>query len=175
MSKERYESEYGWIIDNNKRKTKESIIVYDEEWDTLDDICELLNRQDKTIADLESKLAESEKKHLLDETEWQDYCAFKHIEPQIKGCLDREREYEKQLAEKDDALETHKRAIQRINRNCDTTMCRNKISFAVEQLEKVKELVEEKSMTQSPFGTQKIYASDVSAIIDNQIKVIKGK
>lgn len=50
---------------------------------------------------LKQQLAESEKKHLLDEIEWQDYCAFKHIEPQIKGCLDREREYEKQLAEKE--------------------------------------------------------------------------
>ena len=49
----------------------------------------------------------------------------------------------------------------------------DKISFAVEQLEKVKELVEEKSMTQSPFGTQKIYASDVSSIVDNQINELK--
>lgn len=56
---------------------------------------------EKEFADLEAKLAESEKKHLLDEREWQDYCAYKHIEPQIKGCLDREREYEKQLAEKE--------------------------------------------------------------------------
>ena len=50
------------------------------------------------------QLAESEKKHLLDEKEWQDYCAFKHIEPQIKGCLDREREYEKQLAESEETI-----------------------------------------------------------------------
>lgn len=49
----------------------------------------------------------------------------------------------------------------------------DKISFCIEQLEKVKELVEEKSMTQSPFGTQKIYASDVSGVIDNQIKQLK--
>ena len=34
----------------------------------------------------------TEKKHLLNEKEWQDYCAYKHIEPQIKGCLDREKE-----------------------------------------------------------------------------------
>lgn len=34
-----------------------------------------------------------EKTHLLDEKEWQDYCAYKIIEPQIKGCLDRERTY----------------------------------------------------------------------------------
>lgn len=46
----------------------------------------------------------------------------------------------------------------------------NQNKKAIEQLEKVKEFVEEKSMTQSPFGTQKIYASDVSSIVDNQIK-----
>ena len=62
---------------------------------------DVIAEKDKRIADLEAKLAESEKKHLLDEKEWQDYCAFKHIEPQIKGCLDRERECEKKLAEKD--------------------------------------------------------------------------
>lgn len=56
---------------------------------------------------------------------------------------------------------------------CQYNPKRDKISFGVEQLEKVKELVEEKSMTQSPFGTQKIYASDVSGIIDNQIEELK--
>ena len=54
MSK-RFECEYNWIIDNNKRNTKESLIVYDEEWNTLDDLCELLNQQDQRIAELEDK------------------------------------------------------------------------------------------------------------------------
>ena len=48
-----------------------------------------------------------------------------------------------------------------------------KIEFAVEQLEKVKELVEEKGAISSPFGNLKIQASDVSVIIDNQIKALK--
>ena len=61
MSK-RFECEYNWIIDNNKRNTKESLIVYDEEWNTLDDLCELLNQQDQRIAELEEQLAESEEK-----------------------------------------------------------------------------------------------------------------
>ena len=67
--------------------------------------------KDEKISDLEAKLAECEKKHLLDEKEWQDYCAYKYIEPQIKGCLDREWQYEKkidqlkqQLSEKDKEL-----------------------------------------------------------------------
>ena len=52
MSKERFECEHNWIIDNNKRKTNESLIVYDEEWNTLDDLCELLNQQDRRIEEL---------------------------------------------------------------------------------------------------------------------------
>lgn len=36
---------------------------------------------------------------VLDRYEAQKYFAYKHIEPQIKGCLDRERELEKQVAE----------------------------------------------------------------------------
>lgn len=60
----------------------------------------------------------TEKKHLLDEKEWQDYCAFKHIEPQIKGCLDREREYEKQLAEKDKAIENRQTMCESVVQTC---------------------------------------------------------
>lgn len=40
----------------NKRNTKESLIVYDEEWNTLDDLCELLNQLQQRIAELEEQL-----------------------------------------------------------------------------------------------------------------------
>ena len=59
MSKERYIREHDYIIDNNKRKTNESLIVYDEEWNTLDDLCDLLNEQSQRIAELEEQLANS--------------------------------------------------------------------------------------------------------------------
>ena len=36
---------------------------------------------------------------VLDRQEHQKYCAYKIIEPQIKGCLDRERELERKLKE----------------------------------------------------------------------------
>ena len=82
-------------------------------------------------------------------------------------------ELEQQLAEKEKQIEEVKKWWSyQFNREINTYL-QDKISFAVEQLETVKELVEEKSMTQSPFGTQKIYANDVSAIIDNQIKQLK--
>lgn len=35
---------------------------------------------------------------VLDRQEHQHYCAYKIIEPQIRGCLDRERKLEKQVA-----------------------------------------------------------------------------
>ena len=38
-------------------------------------------------------------KVVLNRHEHQQYCAYKIIEPQIKGCLDRERELKKQVAE----------------------------------------------------------------------------
>ena len=49
----------------------------------------------------------------------------------------------------------------------------DKISFALEQLEKVKELVEEKGEISSPFGTLKIFASDVDTIINQLITELK--
>ena len=34
---------------------------------------------------------------VLSKGEYQKYCAYKIIEPQIKGCFDRDREFEKRL------------------------------------------------------------------------------
>ena len=48
-----------------------------------------------------------------------------------------------------------------------------KVNSLIELLENITIKVYEKSMTQSPFGTQKIYASEVKEIIDNQIKQLK--
>lgn len=57
MSKEeRFEREHDWIIDNNKRNTEESLIVYDTECNTLDDLCTLLNQQDQEIQELKKQL-----------------------------------------------------------------------------------------------------------------------
>ena len=50
------------------------------------------------IKKLKKELNEKNLKRLLDEQEFQRYCAYKHIEPEIKGCLDRERNYIKEIA-----------------------------------------------------------------------------
>lgn len=113
------------------------------------EVCDLLNNQTEQISALKEKLAEKDNTitNLIEDSK-----ASKEL-------------LKTQLAEKDNEINVYKKYIKEEDLY--------KISFCIEQLEKVKELVEEKSMTQSPFGTQKIYANDVSVIIDNQIKEIK--
>ena len=121
---------------------------------------------EEQLEELKQQLAESEKKHLLDEKEWQDYCAFKHIEPQIKGCLDREREYKKQLEEKDKEI-TQRLVIQ------ERDYSQDKISFALEQLEKVKELLfaSAKEVTGTSVAVVRLYS--INEIFDNKIRQLK--
>lgn len=60
-----------------------------------------INCQDtnmEVVKELEKQLKERENMHLLDEREFQHYCSFKHIKPEIRGCLDRERNYIKEIA-----------------------------------------------------------------------------
>ena len=45
------------------------------------------------------------KRYEMSESEYQKYCAYKIIEPQIRGCLDRERELQKQVDELKDELD----------------------------------------------------------------------
>lgn len=49
------------------------------------------------------------------------------------------------------------------------------IQLAIQELEKVKELVKDKSAWQSPFGLLKMQESDVEQIIDQKIKELKGE
>ena len=170
------------------------------------------------IADLEAKLAESQKKHLLDETEWQDYCAFKHIEPQIKGCLDREREYKNQLAKEQKHIsrlknmnKSHDEAVGRLTEEnnelkqqlaekekeikslnleaqkyfedayCNDFHNQDKISFAVEKLQEVKEWLDKMlngwrtNQEVHPYQRDgiRLALENVEIKIDNQIKQLK--
>ena len=157
-------------------------VIYDneecEEIDSMKMAEKRLNRQQDKITDLEAKLAEKE--HTIN-TLIEDHKASQEW-------------YKMQLAQKDKQLEKLKsenHALISDNAYQEADMFefnsrieqlqkqlaekdQDKISFCIEQLEKVEELVKEKSMTQSPFGTQKIYANDVSAIIYSQIKQLKG-
>lgn len=79
---------------------------YEKEFSNFDCLIEefeisFVDKKTEQIEQLKQQLAEKNKMHLLDEKEFQNYCAYKWIEPEIKGCLEREREYKKQLAYKD--------------------------------------------------------------------------
>lgn len=63
---ERYIREHDWIIDNNKRKTDESMIVYDEECNILDDICSLLNEKEQQLAEKDKEIKELKTQFDLD-------------------------------------------------------------------------------------------------------------
>lgn len=104
---------------------------------------------------LKQQLVEKDKMHLLDEKEFQHYCAYKQIEPAIKGCLDREREYEKQFAEKDKEIERLKNLFELnnevvINQGKEIFDLRvqvlqqkqNQTQLALQELEKVKNFVD---------------------------------
>ena len=64
------------------KDTESEFYVLLKNMDVAIKIKDLLNQKDKRIKELEL--------HSLNEKEWQDYCSYKIIEPQIKGCLDRE-------------------------------------------------------------------------------------
>lgn len=86
------------------------------------------------------------KTHLLSEVEYQQYCAYKLIEPQIKGCMDREKEYQRQLEEKDKEIAWYDKSIKDQIINGAKFMKKSnqdKINFAVAKLKKIKEWCEE--------------------------------
>ena len=132
--------------------------------------------KDRKLAELEAKLAESEKqcrecKHLN-----------KKIELNIKNKLMAENcELQKQLAEKDEEIEQWKSMAERSSNILDrfnycgesiiynTTREQDKISFAVEQLRQVQKYIitDEKDMFGMPYLMKSSYIYDY---IDNQIK-----
>ena len=138
--------------------------------DLFNEMMEESSEKDNKIADLEAKLAESENKHLLAETEWQDYCAFKHIEPQIKGCLDREREYKNQLAKE----QKHISRLKNMNKSHDEAVGR-----LTEENNQLKQQLAEKegkieTLKQRIDSIVKIYSDDFVSK-DTELKELRHK
>lgn len=111
MSKERYELRiYAGCESYSITDTKEKQLL------PIKNAVNILNKQDQQIDQLKQQLVEKDKMHLLDEKEFQHYCAYKRIEPEIKGCLDREREYKQQLTEKQKTIdEINKEFVQAVH------------------------------------------------------------
>lgn len=102
--------------------------------------------------------------------------------------LDQIDQLKQQLAEKDKEIERLKNLFELnnevvINQGKEIFDLRvqvlqqkqNQTQLAIQELEKVKELVKDKSAWQSPFGLLKIQENDVEQIIDQQIKELKGE
>lgn len=172
---------------------------------TKKDLWERIQHHIKTIDTLRQQLAEKDKMHLLDEQEFQHYCAYKHIEPEIKGCLDREREYKKQLAEKNlelkkwstqyavayvnrqNALIAEKVELQQQledkNKELEKTK-QNQTQLAIQELEKVKnkcdgmyDLWLNSKYKENMYDNEDIACAfeDISVFANDLIKELKGE
>ncbi len=139
-------------------------------------VCELLEQKDQRIAELEAKLAESENqcrecKHLN-----------KKIELNIKNKLMAENcELQKQLAENEKEISEYVKIVDDLHKQlsdkcdfCDKTKDQDKISFAVSELEKVKETTEcvlDNALKNSSLNES--YYDRLLDEIDNQINELK--
>ena len=110
---------------------------------------------------------------VLDRQEHQKYCAYKIIEPQIKGCLDRERELEKQVAELEDKIE---------NGMLFELPCVRKINNALGSYEAVyineRDLVQESLVLTPEQGwliIRKYACPKHQAEAENKLKELKGE
>lgn len=145
----------------NKEKYKE----YDHKY-------YIKNRRPKTkIGQAEAKICQL-KQQLAELKEKDNY----HLRYELAGADETITNLKQQLAEKDKEI-AHlkdfigcKGCLDVIKKSND-----NQTQLAIQELEKVKELVKDKSAWQSPFGLLKIQESDVEQIIDQQIKELKGE
>lgn len=178
MSKEatkKFVENYGFICNNCGK-----IIVDGDKHRDEEDLCDQCK-----IADLETKFAESEKfmkdngfKNLEELDNYIQKIHSHYDEVKNKGTcglcekLDNEliNQLKQQLAEKDEQIKelTECNQYLQIYRNQD------KISFAVEKLEKVKELIEEKYayvIDECDYGV--VYEDEIDKIFNNQIEELK--
>ena len=134
------------------------------------------------ISDLEAKLEESEENNKLLEMQLQDMERSKlSWENQYFTLYNTHKNYrevtEKKLAEKDEKIETQRKNLEFFydifnnpkSQQTLKTINHDKISFALEQLEKVKENI--KKCNYKDFGI--MYQSDAIKQVDNQINQLK--
>lgn len=125
--------------------------------------------------------------HSLDEQEWQHYCAYKIIEPQIRGCLDREKLLEQENQQlKQEVNDWKQRFISSEKRN--EMLLQNSVTvnglkndkikqlkqsqkqFAVDKLKKLKDFIDHNIEIENDIGALKL-----QEFYDNQIKELKGE
>lgn len=162
--------------------TKEITYVY---VGNLKEHIKVIEEKDKQITDLEAKLAESEKKY---KKAYQEGLLQKQFDKDMEIA-----QLKQQLAEKDKKIEYYKKQAKKFNNEaqkyyedayCNDFHNQDKISFALEQLEKVKELahnhIKEIANDLSEEDDERLNQkhtihglATVITYIDNQIKQLK--
>lgn len=103
-----------------------------------------------------------------------------HLRYELAGADETITNLKKQIEEKDKELAYMTKQAKKFNNEAqkyyEDAYCNSfQNQKAIAELEKVKELVKDKSAWSSPFGLLKIQESDVEQIIDQQIKELKGE
>lgn len=161
------------IVEEPYKKDKGCVMVGKKLYDEVEisfksydkTLIEFFIKLQKYIADLEAKLAESNNKSYTLES----YNNF--VNNQCKKLIKENKQLKQQLAEKEKEFNWlhEKFAKYREYRHQD------KISFAVEQLEKVKEKANEKQELDWGMGFRYKDHWDIVTEIDNQIKQLKER
>lgn len=185
-----YQTDGLWgIIENASDEEQTSIKSYfgsdliikrlNEQADQIDQLKQQLDEKDIRIEELEGQFAyECECNKQLVELQKQLEKKQKTIDEINKEFVQAVHDWKTLCAEKDKEIESLKKAdniwLDSYQNELDT-LRQNQTQLAIQELEKVKELVKDKSAWQSPFGLLKIQESDVEQIIDQQIKELKGE
>lgn len=143
---------------------------------------ELMSNMEHRLAEKQNTINEINKEFVQAVHDWKALCAEKDKEIEtMKKDSDKNIDY---LVEFASLIENEKdcnrmlKALDRVksgNKYIIDKANQSKTEFAIQELEKVKELVKDKSAWSSPFGLLKIQESDVEQIIDQQIKELKGE
>ena len=166
------------IADLEAKLAEYEKFMKDNEWGSVEEMQETLNRCEKKYFDIQKQLAESENqcrecKHLN-----------KKIELNIKNKLMAENcELQKQLAEKEKEIESYKHfkitigtmENNQVDISSTTYTDQDKISFAVEQLEKIINLFEPYENEEKDTILCANNGTSFLEYIDNQINELKGK
>lgn len=141
--------------------------------------------RNRTISDLEAKLAESDAEiERFKEINAVQKNKIINIDKMYKQSQEEQKQLKQQLAEKDKQIEDAKDVSRRLIRICGEANCYGKNQTAIRELEKVKKFLLEKiAEKQSCFdsGNYNDFADGVKTIcelmlisIDNQINWLKG-
>ena len=128
------------------------------------------------VADLEAKLAESEKNYKdARELGIEQFHSLKEIINSSQEEIDK---LKQQLAEKDKEISEYVKIVDDLHKQlsdkcdfCDKTKDQDKILFAIEQLEKVKMYIDDHAY----YIDEREFGIEINEYIDNQINGLKGR